>query len=108
MLVERRFKEVLLCQMYKTTLRNEVKYEAQPSTFFLFVLAIAGFGPVNSKAKGAIRHRGRWDYSRRLCRTRDARGITDISLDPGSREAILGVEDGISERGRLHSQPLPS
>jgi hypothetical protein len=69
-------------------------------TAFVLLLAIAGPSPAIAKPKKPSVPEAFETAHTVFVEARDERDITDISLDPDDREAILDVQDGIQDWGR--------
>jgi hypothetical protein len=67
---------------------------------FVVLLAVAGLVPATAKPKKPSLPEVFETAHTVFVETRDDRDITDISLDPEIREAILDVQDGIQDWGR--------
>ena len=67
---------------------------------FLLLLSIIGSAPANAKPKKPSLPEAFRTALTVFVEARDARDITDISLDPGDRKAILDVQSGIQDWGR--------
>ena len=65
-----------------------------------FVLLLAIAGPATAKSKKPSVPEAFETAHTVFVEARDERDITDISLDPDDREAILDVQDGIQDWGR--------
>ena len=66
----------------------------------VLLLAITGSAPATAKPKKPSVPEAFGTAQTVFVEARDAHDITDISLDPDDREAILDVEDGIQDWGR--------
>jgi hypothetical protein len=67
---------------------------------FALLLAIAGSAPATAKPKKPSVPEAFEAAHTVFVEARDAHDITDISLDPDDRNAILDVQDGIQDWGR--------
>jgi hypothetical protein len=67
---------------------------------FLLLLTIAGLGSTVAKSKKPSLPEAFESARTVFVEARDAQDITDLSLDPGDRNAILDVQDGIQAWGR--------
>ena len=66
-------------------------------TAFVLLLAITGPSPAIAKPKKPSVPEAFETAHTVFVEARDERDITDISLDPDDREAILDVQDGIQD-----------
>jgi hypothetical protein len=67
---------------------------------FVILLAIIGSAPAIAKPKKASLPEAFESAQTVFVEARDDRDITDITLDPSDRNAILDVQDGIKDWGR--------